>query len=215
MKNLFNPENPVIKFLSHFYDLMVLNFFFIITSLPVFTIGASVCAAYHITLKLVEGEDPYIIKTYFKSFRENFKQATLLWIPILFAIAFFSADLFIIYNVIDKKYDFLQFPVWIIIFVIVSLMIYAFPLLSSYECSTKQLLKNAVLLSLANVPTTVFIVVLHLGVLYIASTSGRNLVIVGSLALFFGFSAFMYFCSLFLLRIFKKCEENTDISEKK
>lgn len=215
MKNLFNPENPVIKFLSHFYDLMVLNFFFIITSLPVFTIGASVCAAYHITLKLAEGEDPYIIKTYFKSFRENFKQATLLWIPILFAIAFFSADLFIIYNVIDKSYDFLQFPVWIIIFVIVSLMIYAFPLLSSYECSTKQLLKNAVLLSLANVPTTVFIVVLHLGILYIASTSGRNLVIVGSLALFFGFSALMYFCSLFLLRIFKKCEENTDISEKK
>lgn len=215
MKNLFNPENPVIKFLSHFYDLMVLNFFFIITSLPVFTIGASVCAAYHITLKLAEGEDPYIIKTYFKSFRENFKQATLLWIPILFAIAFFSADLFIIYNVIDKSYDFLQFPVWIIIFVIVSLIIYAFPLLSSYECSTKQLLKNAVLLSLANVPTTVFIVVLHLGILYIASTSGRNLVIVGSLALFFGFSALMYFCSLFLLRIFKKCEENTDISEKK
>lgn len=215
MKNLFNPENPVIKFLSHFYDLMVLNFFFIITSLPVFTIGASVCAAYHIALKLVEGEDPYIIKGYFKSFRENFKQATLLWLPILFAIIFFSADLFIIYNIIDKRYDFLQFPVWILIFVIVSLFIYAFPLLSSYECSTKQLLKNAVLLSLANFPTTVFIVVLHLGILYIASTSGRNLVIVGSLALFFGFAAFMYFCSLFLLRIFKKCEENTDISEKK
>lgn len=215
MKNPFNPENPITKFLSHFYDLMVLNFFFIITSLPIFTIGASICAAYHITMKLVDGEDPYIIKGYFKAFRENFKQATLLWVPLLFAIIFFSADLYIIYNVIDKRYEFLQFPVWILIFVIVSLIIYSFPLLSSYECSTKQLLKNAVLLSLANFPTTIFIVVLHLAILYIASTSGRNLVIVGSLELFFGFAAFMYFCSLFLLRIFRKCEENTDISEKK
>lgn len=206
MKNLFHPENPVIKFLSHFYDIMVLNFFFIITSLPVFTIGASICAAYHITLKLADGEEPYIIKGYFKAFRENFKQATLLWIPLLFAIVFFSADLFIIYNVIDKKYEFLQIPVWIFIFVIVSLIIYAFPLLSTYECTTKQLLKNAVLLSLANFPTTVFITVLHIGILYIASTSGRNLVIVGSLALFFGFAGVMYFCSVFLLRIFQKCE---------
>lgn len=165
MKNLFHPENPITKFLSHFYDLMVLNFFFIITSLPVFTIGASICAAYHITLKLADGEEPYIIKGYFKAFRENFRQATLLWIPLLFAIIFFSADLFIIYNVIDKRYEFLQIPVWIFIFVIVSLIIYAFPLLSSYESSTKQLLKNAVLLSLANFPTTIFISVLHIGIM--------------------------------------------------
>lgn len=215
MKNLFHPENSLMKFLSHFFDLMVLNFFFIITSLPVFTIGASLSAAYHITLKLVNGEEPYVIKGYLKAFRENFKQATLIWIPLLAAILFFSTDLFIIYHVIDKRYEFLQVPVWIFMFVIVSLAIYAFPLLSSYRCATKQLLKNAVLLSLANFPTTVFIAVIHIGILYVASTSGRNLVIVGSLALFFGFAGVMYFCSLFLLRIFRKCEENADISEKK
>lgn len=215
MKNLFNPENPLMKFLSHFFDIMVLNFFFIITSLPLFTIGASLSAAYHITLKLTDGEEPYIIKGYFKAFRENFRQATLLWIPLMAAILFFSADLFIIYCIIDKRYEFLQIPVWIFLFIIVSLIIYAFPLLSSYQCTTRQLLKNAVLLSIANFPTTVFIVVLHMGILYIASTSGRNLVIVGSLALFFGFAGIMYFCSLFLLRIFRKCEENAEITEKK
>lgn len=206
MKNLFNPENPLMKFLSHFFDIMVLNIFFIITSLPLFTIGASLSAAYHITLKLVDGEEPYIIKGYLKAFRENFRQATLLWVPLMAAILFFSVDLFIIYRIIDKRYEFLQIPVWIFLFIIVSLVIYAFPLLSSYQCTTKQLLKNAVLLSIANFPTTVFIAVLHIGILYIASTSGRNLVIVGSLALFFGFAGIMYFCSLFLLRIFRKCD---------
>lgn len=215
MKNLFHPENPIIKLLSHFYDLMMLNFLFVLSILPVFTTGAALSAAYHITFKLIDGEEPYIIKGYFKAFKENFRQATLLWIPLLFAGIFFGADLFIIYNVIDNRYGFLQIPVWIFIFIIISLVIYAFPLLSAYQCTTKQLLKNAVLLSLANFPTTVFITVLHLGILYIAFSSGRNLVIVGSLALFFGCAGIIYFCSLFLLRIFKKCGNGTDISEKK
>lgn len=215
MKNLFHPENPAMRFLSHFYDLIVLNFLFIISCIPLFTIGAAISATYSLTFKIIDGEEPYIIKGYSKAFKENFKQATLLWLPLLLAGIFFSADLFIIYFVIDSSYTFLQFPVWIFIFIIISLAIYAFPLLSYYQCGTGQLLKNAVLLSIANFPTTVFIVVLHLGILYIASTSGRNLVIAGSLALFFGCAGMIYFCSLFLLRIFKRCEDSTDISGKK
>ena len=215
MKNLFHPENPIMRFLSHFYDLIVLNFLFILSCIPVFTIGAAISATYCITFKIIDGEEPYIIKGYIKAFKENFKQATLLWLPLLLGGVFFGADLFIIYFIIDSSYTFLQFPVWIFIFILVSLAIYAFPLLSCYQCDTKQLLKNAVLLSIANFPTTVFIVVLHLCILYIASSSGRSLVIVGSLALFFGCAGIIYFCSLFLLRIFQKCEENADISEKK
>lgn len=215
MKNLFHPENPIMKFLSHFYDLIVLNFLFILSCIPVFTIGAAISATYCITFKIIGNEEPYIIKEYIKSFQKNFRQATLLWLPLLLGSIFFGADLFIIYFIIDSSYMLLQFPVWIFIFILISLAIYAFPLLSYYQCNTKQLLKNAVLLSIANFPTTIFIVVLHLSILYIASSSGRNLIIVGSLVLFFGCAGIIYFSSLFLLRIFQKCEENTEIPEKK
>ena len=210
MSNLFSPENPLIRFLHHFFDLMLLNALFIITCIPVFTIGAATSAMYHMTLIMIEGEDPYIAKGYFHSFKENFKQATLLWIPLFLAGLFFAVDLYIIYQVIDPGYSYFQFPVWFFIFIIISLMIYAFPLLGNYQNTTKQVLKNAILLSISNFPTTIFIVVLHLGIMYIASISAKSLVIVGSLALFFGFAGVAYFCSLFLARIFHKCEENEE-----
>ena len=210
MNNLFNPENPIIRFLHHFFDVMLLNALFIITCIPIFTIGTAITAMYHMTLTMIDGEDPYIVKGYFRSFRENFKQATLLWIPLFLAGLFFAVDLYIIYQVIDPGYSYLQFPVWIFIFIIISLIIYAFPLLGNYQNTTKQILKNAILLSISNFPTTIFIVVLHLGIMYIASASAQSLVIVGSLALFFGFAGVAYFCSLFLAKIFHKCEENEE-----
>lgn len=210
MSNLFSPENPLIRFLHHFFDLMLLNALFIITCIPFFTIGAATSAMYHMTLIMIEGEDPYIVKGYFHSFKENFKQATLLWIPLFLAGLFFAVDLYIIYQVIDPGYSYFQFPVWFFIFIIISLMIYAFPLLGNYQNTTKQVLKNAILLSISNFPTTIFIVVLHLGIMYVASLSAKSLVVVGSLALFFGFAGVAYFCSLFLARIFHKCEENEE-----
>ena len=67
-------------------DLILLNFLWIIFSIPVITIGASTCAAYYVTLKLVDGkENPEgfalvdVIKLFLKGFKQNFKQGTILW----------------------------------------------------------------------------------------------------------------------------------------
>lgn len=205
MNQIFNPDNPVMRFLSKFCDLMLLNILFLLTSVPIFTIGASTAAMYKITLQIVTNDDPYIIKGYFKAFRENFKQATLIWIPILFVLIFFAVDLYVVYNIIDPSYSYLQFPIWIIMFVILSIIIYAFPLIGRYETTSKHILKNSVLLSVANMPVTIMIIAIHVGIAYLASLSAKALIITISILLFFGFSAIAFFNSLFLIRIFFKC----------
>ena len=103
MNKFFQPENPVIRFLSCFCDLMFTNALFIICSLPIFTIGASITSMYHVIFKLQDREDSYIYKMFFESFRSNFKQATTIWIPFLLLTGFFAGDLYIIYNVIICK----------------------------------------------------------------------------------------------------------------
>lgn len=216
MNHFFQPENPIMRFLSKFCDLMLLNCLFLLTCIPVVTAGAAISAMYYMVLKMHEDEEPSIAKGYFKAIKDNFKQATLIWVPLLFAFAFFAADLYIIYNVIDPSYGWLQVPVWIIIFILLSILIYSFPLLSSFECSTKQLLKNSILLSLGNIPTTIFIVAIQLGILYLCALSGELLVVTGSLALFFGCAGMAYFYALFLGRIFARCMENeTENTSKK
>ena len=207
MKKLFNEDNFLMRGLSFLCDLIVLNIVFLISCIPLFTIGAAISALYHVAIRMVRKEDMYIGVAFFKAFRDCFKQSTLLFLPLLLACAFFGADLYIIHKVIDPAYTYLQYPIWFIVFALISIMIYAFPLIGMYENKTKQVLKNAILLSLSNIPTTIFIIVLHLFVIFLCSRSGETLVIIFSLALFFGCAAMAHFCSLFLSRILARCEQ--------
>ena len=215
MNRFFQPDNPIMRFLSKFCDLMFLNSLFLLSCIPIITIGTAISALYYMVLKMHNDEEPSIAKGYFKAFRGKFRQVTLIWIPLLFLFFFFGTDLYIIYHVIDPKYNWLQVPVWIILFILVSILIYAFPLLSSFESSVGQLLKNSVLLSISNIPTTIFIIVIQIVIIYLCLISGELMVVIGSLALFFGCAAMAYFYALFLGRIFAKCMENSQNTKEK
>ena len=72
LQGLFNYDNPVWRFIGKLGDLIILNVLWLITSIPIVTIGASTTALYYVTLKLVRDEDGYTIRSFFKSFKENF-----------------------------------------------------------------------------------------------------------------------------------------------
>ena len=59
-------------------DLFMLNVVFVICCLPVVTIGASLTALHYVTLKMARNEESYIIRSFFKSFKQNFKQSTII-----------------------------------------------------------------------------------------------------------------------------------------
>lgn len=62
---------------SRIVDLLLLNFLFVITSLPVLTLGASLTALFSVSLKLVRNEESYVSRDYFRAFKKNFCQATV------------------------------------------------------------------------------------------------------------------------------------------
>ena len=83
LQGIFNYDNPVWRFIGKLGDLMILNILWVICSIPIFTMGASTTAVYYVTMKLVRGDDGYTLRNYFKSFKENFKQATVIWLLML------------------------------------------------------------------------------------------------------------------------------------
>ena len=76
----FNLDSPVMQALGKMADLMWLNILTLICCIPVVTAGASLTAMHYMALKIVRNEECYITKGFFKSFKENFKQATLIWL---------------------------------------------------------------------------------------------------------------------------------------
>lgn len=205
--NLFHPDNPVMRFLSRIFDLILLNLLFVFSCIPIVTIGAALSAIYQILFKIIDKKDPYIFKGYIKAFRENFKPATLIWILTVLAGAGIYMALFAINAKSGQSLELLQIPIWILVFIIVSVATYAFPLLSRYQCSIKQLIINAFVLSIGNIPATVIIIVFPLGILYLASSAGLNIAVICCLAFTIGCSGILYLISYVLFQIFKKHED--------
>ena len=66
MGRLFDTDNIVWRFLGRVADLVILNFLFLLCSIPIVTIGASWTALYSVTLKAVKNEESYIAKGFLK-----------------------------------------------------------------------------------------------------------------------------------------------------
>ena len=79
--NLF--DNPVVNGIGRIADFVVLNLLWVLCSIPIITIGASTTALYTVMLKIVKNEEGYLVKGFFKAFRENFKQSTVIWLVFL------------------------------------------------------------------------------------------------------------------------------------
>lgn len=79
-------EAPFWRFFALLGDFFLLGLFWLITSLPVVTIGASTAALFYVHLKARNGEAGILWKMYKKSFLENLKQAVLMWLLYIFIL---------------------------------------------------------------------------------------------------------------------------------
>ncbi len=162
MGGLFNLDNPVMVFLRKVADLLIVNLLWMVCSIPIITIGASTTAMYYVCFKIVNGDEPYICKSFFKSFKENFKQSTIIWLLFLVAVVFLAFD---IYSVTSMSlYGSTMGTVLLCIFVftaivVVSMFIYVFALQSRFENTIKNTLKNAAIFGLSYYGYTMVMVV--------------------------------------------------------
>ena len=78
--NIFEEGSPFQRFLNKVADLLILNLITLVMCVPIITIGAALTAMHYVLLKMVRGEEGYIVKSFFRSFKREFGQATILWI---------------------------------------------------------------------------------------------------------------------------------------
>ena len=74
----FNYDSPFWSFMSRIADLVIVNILWLVFCIPVFTIGASTAAMYRVTLNLVRGEGGGVVRSFWASFKLNFKQGVRL-----------------------------------------------------------------------------------------------------------------------------------------
>lgn len=202
MGAIFNLDNPVWNFMGKVADLVILNLLAIVCSIPIFTIGASWTAMYFVTIRMVRKEESYIIKDFFRSFKENFKQATIIWLFALLAMGIFAGDVVIYRTIPDQIPKALMIAVLVLAYLVLGTIVYVFPLLSRYHNTTKGTIKNAFLVSVVNVPYTIIFVLL----MSIPFIMAVFLIEMAPFVLMVGFSFPAYVASIFWVRMFRKFE---------
>ena len=202
LDKMFNYENPVWQFMNRVADLLILNFMFLLFSLPIITIGASYTALTYTLVKVVRKEDTYVWKEFWHSFKTNFKQATLMWLIVIPFIFFLSFDLVMWFNDPTLLPKPLKVTTVIVVFIVASIVIYAFPILSHFENTVGNTLKNGFLVAAINIPYTIYFMVLMIAPIVIVLLVPRMIM---GFALF-GFSLPALLAAIGWNKIFKKLE---------
>ncbi len=218
----FNLDSPFMKFLNRMTDLLWLNLLTIVCSIPIITAGASFTALHYTCLKMVRDEEGYITKDYFKSFKQNFKQATIIWVITLLLAALIIMDYRIILGgglVGDSlsKFSTIFFAgaTAASVFIVCTLL-YVFPILSHFENTIKGTIKNAFFMSILALPRTLLMLVLFLSpaalILMVAYFETMTWLV--PIVAFFCISAPAYFSAKLYNKTFKRFEpEKTEVND--
>lgn len=157
---VFSYDSPVWRFMGRLVDFLVLTILWVITSLPVITIGVSTTTVYYITLKMTENQDEYLIPMYFKNFKKLFREALPNSLVLILPGVFLAGDIFICYR---NKGDF--FTMLLAAFVVLAclylcVVTYFFPLMARINQSVTGLLKTAFYLAIRYVSWTILLLVI-------------------------------------------------------
>ena len=178
MSKLFRMDSPLMRFLTKIADLMVLNILFCVTSIPLITIGASWTALYSVTLKMVRDEEGSVSRSYFRSFRQNFRQATLLWLGVLVALALLVLDIRVLNGMAEGTAPgLLRVGVEILALLGIMVLQYLFPSLARFEASLADTLKNACMMALAHLPKTALMTAAAVGAVWITLINNTTIAV--------------------------------------
>lgn len=129
-------------------DLLLVNLLFVVCSLPVVTIGASATAMYYV-LGRIRRQEGTVTKDFFRSFRENFRQATLYWgVLLLVALALYW-NFRLISGWTGTLYSVMMVSLILVSWFAVSWGSLVFPLLSRFDNTSAVTARNAGILVLA------------------------------------------------------------------
>lgn len=206
---MFKLDSPLMNFLNKLCDIMILNILVLVFSLPIFTIGAAVTAGYYMSFKMVKNEENYIVKGFWKAFKENFRQSTALWLIILAV----CGVLFVDYRIV--LYSGLSFDRWLRLGLITVTLIIAlgvsfvFALQARFTNTVKHTLKNAFLMALSHLPSAILFVVSYAVPVVLLYFIPQIFPVIVLLAI----GLLIYLKSFLFLKIFKKYEDALDMKK--
>lgn len=201
--NIFSSDGWFARIFGTIGDIIVVNILFIICSIPIFTMGASMSAMYYTLLKKQRtGETGGIIKLFFRGFKDNFKKSTIAWLLFLLIAFVFSLD----FNLFGKggpQENKLMYYTSVIFFILICFIaIYLFPVISAFENTLKNLILQSIYMAAKNFIFTIIIMILYTLPVYFLLASPQVFMVGIFILIVCGFGLIAYLSSFMFIKAF-------------
>lgn len=199
---VFAADGKLAGFLNRIGYLIVLNLLTIVCCIPIFTAGAAMTALYSVTLRLVRKEDEKIVVGYFRAFRDNFRQATLIWIPGGALAIFMLFDVYLLRSVAGIFGQIYRIFLFMLVLFLAMVLLHAFAVLARFDNTIKNTVKNALLFCVGHIGTAILMLGAMLIPVILLTVSYRFL----SVDILLGISGPAYLTGIYFTSLFKRYE---------
>ncbi|MGN0351678.1 MAG: YesL family protein [Roseburia sp.] len=200
LDRIFNVDNPVFRAINTIGKIFLLDMLWLVCSLPIFTIGASTTALIYACMKIKDDEG-YVTANFFKSFKENFKQATVIFLLYLVVGIILGAD-FVLGNQIDNRSIglALQIGAGILAIPYFLSLLYVFGVQARFVNSVKDTIRYAFFMSLRHMKDTLQMAILMILFLWVNTT----VLLANFLSLIYGVGLMGFFFAAYYRHAFEK-----------
>lgn len=199
---LFAIDGKLAVFLNTLGNLIVLNLLTLLCCLPLFTAGAAITALYASTQRIARKEDGSLILGYFKAFRDNFRQATILWLIGGGIIAFMIFDIWLLQSLTGTFGLVYRCLLLVLILLLVLELIYTFAVLARFQNTLKNTAKNALLFCAGKIGPALIMLVLTILPVILLTISYRFVPVL----VLWGISGPAYLASIYFVSLFHNYE---------
>ena len=191
--------------LTKMADLMWLNILTLALCFPIITVGAALTAKDYMCYKLLKNEEPGITKGFFRSFKQNFRQATVIWLIMLVVIVIGIIDVFFVIGLQGEGTQIVRAVMFAFFFFVYIGCIMIFPVLARFDNTIKGTIKSGLHMTVAILPRAILMGILYLVPILIMMFFGIQSPLI-PIVIMFGISAPGYVSAMLYRKAFEQVE---------
>lgn len=171
MNQFFDYDNKVFRILGGFADCLLLGVLWIVSGIPLFTMGAATSAVYHTVNKCIVNGQGYVCREYGAAFKQNFKKSTAAWLLWLLLAAFLVADVFIMRQFLAQGSQIGVMYYFFLVLAAVALAweFYLFSYMARFEGTVRESMKKSLFMMIANLGWSAFLVLIFAVCVYLCN----------------------------------------------
>lgn len=203
---MFKTDGPIFTFLGKIFDMMVVSLIWLVCCLPVVTIGAATTALYYTVAKVIRRDRGYIFKEYFKAFKMNFWQGTIIWLITAALACLFYFEAQFAPRMGGQQEQIFTYLFLILGVILLFIVIYVFPILSRFSMNIVQIFRTAIFMMLKHFLNTIGMAIIVIWAVFISSVLPPALMFIPGVAIWM----MTYLMEPVLKKYTPKAEENPE-----